>query len=557
MGKGCKKSWVFGIFLGIMLFAAGFAFQSTTVETQAATTGFRTVSGKTYYYKNGKKVKGWLTLGGKKYFLNTKTGVLLKGWQKSSKGPKRYFDSRTGVMYTGMKKIGGKYYYFDYKTGYSKSGFVKAANGTVVRYFSPSTYTMATGWMTNSKNQKWYFASNGKMYMGLKKVGKYYYYFNPKTGIAAKGYVTTSGETRYFNSKYCRMVTGWTKSSKGEYRYFDSKGVMYKGLKKVGSSYYYFNTSNGIAAGGWVTISGNKYYFDKTSFKMVTGTKTIDGIIYTFNSSGVLTSTTDPSKDDNNNNNSNNTSNSYFANDPKPVKQTGSKTIKNYLAGALMPVGQALYIWGGGWNDSTLKGVKANWQNFYLSQSSSYNYNNYRDLSMGNRAKGLDCSGFVGWATYQVMQTKSDVGYGYTVVSGDIGSYYKGKGWGSIVNQNYLSQTNWKVYPGDIGYDEGHTWIILGQCSDKSAVIVHSTPNAGVQIAGTCTPSGNYNSEAVALAKKYMSRYAGYKKYTYNTSTSNYIRRGNYLRWYSSTLSDPDGYKNKTADVILKDLFGF
>ena len=108
MGKVCKKSWIAAIFLGVMLFATGFAFQASTVDAQAATTGFRTVKGKTYYYKNGKKVKGWLTLNGKKYFLNTRTGVLLKGWQRSSRGPKRYFNKKNGVMYTGMKKIGAK-----------------------------------------------------------------------------------------------------------------------------------------------------------------------------------------------------------------------------------------------------------------------------------------------------------------------------------------------------------------------------------------------------------------------------------------------------------------
>ena len=116
-------------------------------------------------------------------------------------------------------------------------------------------------------------------------------------------------------------------------------------------------------------------------------------------------------------------------------------------------------------------------------------------------------------------------------------------------------QTKWKMQPGDIGYDSGHTWIVLGQCSDKSAVIVHSTPQAGCQIAGTCTPDGDYDSQAVALAKTYMSRYKGYTKYEYHPSCGNYIRRGNYLRWYSSTLSDPDGYKNKTAAQILADLY--
>lgn len=547
MGKVCKKSWIVAIFLGVMLFAAGFAVQATTVDAQAATTGFRTVKGKTYYYKNGKKVKGWITLKGKKYFLNTKTGVLLKGWQRTSKGPKRYFNTKTGAMYTGMKKVGGKYYYFDTKTGYTRSGFVKAAKGTVVRYFSPSNYTMAKGWLKNSKGQMWYFASDGKMYMGLKKVGSYYYYFNPSTGIAASGYVTTNGETRYFNSGYKRMVTGWTKSSKGERRYFASNGVMAKGLKKVGSATYYFNTSTGIATSGWVTISGKKYYFDSSTLKMVAGTtRTMNGIVYTFNSSGVMTS----SKSLSSNNTVVNTA--YFANDPKPVAQTGTRTIKNFLAGALKPVGQALYMWGGGhgYDDSVRLGVSSNWQSFYLSQSSSYNYRNYNDLSAANEAKGLDCSGYVGWTTYQTLRTYS------TCVSGEIGALYKGRGWGNIYNQNYLSQTSWKMYPGDIGYDDGHTWIILGQCSDKSAVIVHSTPNAGVQIAGTCTPSGDYDSQAVALARKYMPKYAGYKKYTYNTSVGNYIRRGNYLRW-NSTLSDPDNFKNKTADVILKELFGF
>ena len=224
-----------------------------------------------------------------------------------------------------------------------------------------------------------------------------------------------------------------------------------------------------------------------------------------------------------------------------------------------MPVGKALYVWGGGWNDSTRKGLSdtmTNWYNKWSANPSGYDYNNYRDLSTSNRAKGFDCSGFVGWAAYQVMQTQSNVGYGYTVVSGEIGSYYSGKGWGSIVNQSYLSQNGWTLKPGDIGYNSGHTWIVIGQCSDKSVVIVHSTPQAGVQISGTTTPTGDYSSQAVALAKKYMSMYAGYNIFSYHPSVGNYIRNGNFLRWNSSVLSDPDGYGNMTADQILYDLFG-
>lgn len=541
MKKVCRKAGLLGILLGLMLFAAGFAVHTTTVDVQAATTtGFRTVNGKTYYYKSGKKVKGWLTLGSNKYFLNTKTGVLLKGWQRSSKGSMRYFDSRTGAMYKGFKKIGGNYYYFKPSTGYTVSGFVKTSS-TVVRYFSSGSYTMATGWMKNSKGEKWYFTpSTGIMYRGLKKIGAYYYYFDGTTGAAKSGFLTAAnGNVRYFRGKTYVMATGWLGSSSGKRYYFaKNTGVMYKGFKTVDGKTYYFNPKTGVVTTGWVKENGKTYYINPSTTTITTGTKLIDGKYYVFDSNGVMTgSYTDSSNSG-------------------PTAPTSARTLKNYLAGALQPVGRALYVWGGGWTDSTRKGVSPTWVSWYNSQTSSYNYNNYRDLTTANRIKGLDCSGFVGWASYQVMHTKSVEGGGYTVVSGDIGSYYQNTlKWGRIVNQNYLSQTKWKMQPGDIGYDSGHTWIVLGQCSDKSAVIVHSTPQAGCQIAGTCTPDGDYDSQAVALAKTYMSRYKGYTKYEYHPSCGNYIRRGNYLRWYSSTLSDPDGYKNKTAAQILADLY--
>ena len=541
MKKVCRKAGLLGILLGLMLFAAGFAVHTTTVDVQAATTtGFRTVNGKTYYYKSGKKVKGWLTLGSNKYFLNTKTGVLLKGWQRSSKGSMRYFDSRTGAMYKGFKKIGGNYYYFKPSTGYTVSGFVKTSS-TVVRYFSSGSYTMATGWMKNSKGEKWYFTpSTGIMYRGLKKIGAYYYYFDGTTGAAKSGFLTAAnGNVRYFRGKTYVMATGWLGSSSGKRYYFaKNTGVMYKGFKTVDGKTYYFNPKTGVVTTGWVKENGTTYYINPSTTTITTGTKLIDGKYYVFDSNGVMTgSYTDSSNSG-------------------PTAPTSARTLKNYLAGALQPVGRALYVWGGGWTDSTRKGVSPTWVSWYNSQTSSYNYNNYRDLTTANRIKGLDCSGFVGWASYQVMHTKSGEGGGYTVVSGDIGSYYQNTlKWGRIVNQNYLSQTKWKMQPGDIGYDSGHTWIVLGQCSDKSAVIVHSTPQAGCQIAGTCTPDGDYDSQAVALAKTYMSRYKGYTKYEYHPSCGNYIRRGNYLRWYSSTLSDPDGYKNKTAAQILADLY--
>ena len=185
-----------------------------------------------------------------------------------------------------------------------------------------------------------------------------------------------------------------------------------------------------------------------------------------------------------------------------PTREPGTaKTLKNFMLNALQPVGECLYVWGGGHStsDATRKGVSSAWKSFYNSQSSSYNYGNVSDTS-----KGLDCSGYVGWSVYNVMNTSSGGTY-LTGISNELGPMYAGKGWGSLISLSQLSRDDYTVQTGDIGSDVNHVWIILGQCEDKSAVILHCTPQAGVQIAGTPVPStGNYSSQAVALAEKYM-----------------------------------------------------
>ena len=59
---------------------------------------------------NQKKVTGWQTVNGQKYYYNKK-GNMATGWQTIS-GSKYYFDTSTGVMLTGLQTVNNKKYYF-------------------------------------------------------------------------------------------------------------------------------------------------------------------------------------------------------------------------------------------------------------------------------------------------------------------------------------------------------------------------------------------------------------------------------------------------------------
>ncbi len=101
------------------------------------------------------------------------------------------------------------------------------------------------------------------------------------------------------------------------------------------------------------------------------------------------------------------------------VQSKSIHTTTDFLRNALKPVGQTLYIYGGGWNEAqtgsgteafTL-GLSKEWKSFYNSQDRSYNYENH----MYEIHKGLDCSGYVGWTIYNTLETKSNNGNGYVL----------------------------------------------------------------------------------------------------------------------------------------------
>ena len=269
-----------------------------------------------------------------------------------------------------------------------------------------------------------------------------------------------------------------------------------------------------------------------------------------------------------------------------PVSYTpGERTLKNFLAAAMQPVGTALYVYGGSWDwqdvgssrQSTTIGVPQTWKDFFQSQDENYTYRNNDDHAHSYYPHeawnqyyfaGVDCSAYVAWSVYNTLNTQSGKD-GYVMSStGMAKNFAQDRGFGTWT-QEFAGPEDF--HTGDVFSMNGHVWICLGVCEDGSLVILHSTPSdsrsgapgGGVQISGV---GESEDCQAVALAREYMSKYfpawseryeAAFKAYDDYTSFSG--SSAGKFTWNlagDGVLSDPDGYANMTADEILADLFG-
>lgn len=227
------RKWLKGLILVALLFTGCMFLSNSTTEVQAATAGFKTIGGKTYYIKSdGSKQKGWLTLGKYKYYFNKTTGVQVKGWLSVSGKKTYYFTSKKGAMVTGWMTDSKKH----------------------KRYFNPKTGKLTRGWMKNSKGQKYYFTSG--------------------EGVMATGWMKNSkGQKRYFYSNSGVMATGWLKNT--------SKNIT-----------YYFDTDTGYMYTGLNRISGKLYYFKSNGVMAVSTTVSVNSVTYSISATGVATAKT-------------------------------------------------------------------------------------------------------------------------------------------------------------------------------------------------------------------------------------------------------------------------
>ena len=515
-------------------------------------TGWKKLGGEWYYLtSSGAMATGWVKLNGKYYFMNgsgvmqhdtwvdngayyvNSDGVWVEGKTSQNKA-----ESSQTVSTAGWVSSGGRWWYREADGSYPRNNW-KVINGSWY-YFDGSGW-MVTGWLKRASS--WYYLEpgNGNMVTGWRKIGGTWYYLNPGNGDMAQGWKKIGNVWYYLEPGNGGMATGW---------------------RKIGSTWYYLNPGNGDMATGWTTIGGTRYYMNQDgamvvgwlqlgsdwyymngSGAMLTDWQNIDGSEYYFYSSGAMAVSTVIGGVE-------------IGADGKASRTESQAigTLTKFLKTMIQPVGNTLYVWGGGhdaWTDGDgLRiGMNPKWKQFYNQQGASYNYTKHRY----EYQNGLDCSGLVSWAVYNTYNTKSNQKEtAYSSTSTGFPAYLTNKGFGS-----HGKVSGGTFTPGDVVSMTGHVWVVLGMCSDGSLVIVHATPPV-VQISGTVNTAGSTNSEAVKLANAYMKKYysdaAG--KYNLCIASKAYVNNVDRFQWSSSSMRDPDGLRNMTAAQVLEKLIG-
>ena len=514
-------------------------------------TGWKKLGGEWYYLtSSGAMATGWVKLNGKYYFMNgsgvmqhdtwvdngayyvNSDGVWVEGKTSQNKA-----ESSQTVSTAGWVSSGGRWWYREADGSYPRNNW-KVINGSWY-YFDGSGW-MVTGWLKRASS--WYYLEpgNGNMVTGWRKIGSTWYYL-ASDGKMLTGFQNIGGSKYYLNTGSGAMAVGWLQLGSDWY-YMNGSGAMLTGWQKIGSTWYYLNPTTGKMATGWTTVGGSKYYMNGSG-AMLTDWQNIDGSEYYFYSSGAMAVSTVIGGVE-------------IGADGKASRTESQAigTLTKFLKTMIQPVGNTLYVWGGGhdaWTDGDgLRiGMNPKWKQFYDQQGAAYNYTKHRY----EYQNGLDCSGLVSWAVYNTYNTKSNQKEtAYSSTSTGFPAYLTNKGFGS-----HGKVSGGTFTPGDVVSMTGHVWVVLGMCSDGSLVIVHATPPV-VQISGTVNTAGSTNSEAVKLANAYMKKYysdaAG--KYNLCIASKAYVNNVDRFQWSSSSMRDPDGLRNMTAAQVLEKLIG-
>ena len=282
-----------------------------------------------YYADNGQMLYGNQTIAGNQYYFDLTTGAMKQDelvYNQKAKGLSYY--GKDGKQVKGQVTINNQKY--DFTNGYlkvAKQQLVTFKNKTYLvsgaqvitgqqqfnnhwYYFNPTTGEMATGLTyLPDQNKTVYYNGAGQMQYGQQNIDKHWYYFNPATGAMATGltylpdqnktvYYNQAGQMQYgqqnigghwylFDSVTGAMKTGFQDiADQNKTVYYNQAGQMQYGRQNINGHWYYFDANTGNMQRGWKLAGRDWYYYDAKTGQMQTGNLTINGVNYSLDGNG-------------------------------------------------------------------------------------------------------------------------------------------------------------------------------------------------------------------------------------------------------------------------------
>ncbi|WP_349405930.1 L,D-transpeptidase family protein [Clostridium perfringens] len=255
-------------------------------------TGWLSLGGKRYYLndQDGNMVIGALAIEGKQYYFNS-NGELIKktGWLKGKNletgGICWYYFDEEGNLQKGFKNIDGVNYYFT-ENGFMATGVqnVKQKDGNykLMLFSENGKFIDKAGWYEvkdGSNDSSWYYInSDYTLATGLKEINNKLYYFDPDSGMMISNklqeVVMKDGSKKdyYFNNNGVALINneGWQsqkENNKIMWQYLKNEQPV-SGLQEINGKTYYFNENTSYMETGVVDTGKGIYLFDDNGAKV-------------------------------------------------------------------------------------------------------------------------------------------------------------------------------------------------------------------------------------------------------------------------------------------------
>lgn len=252
-----------------------------------AVSSWRHINGSWYWFDDEGRMAqdGLVQVGGATYGFSS-SGAMRVGWYLDSTGSTsawRYF-SGSGALVKGWLSDGGRWYWLDPADGSMATG-LKECNDTPY-IFNSSGAMLSSQWALVDNN--WYYAdSNGLLHGGWLLLGNSWYYLDPGSHIMLTGFMQV-GSSTYFLTSSGAMATGWALAD-GTWYYAASNGAIQRGRWiKSGNAWYYLDDVSGAMRTGEFAVGSTRYFsYDSGAMASSCWINLNDGMAWA-NSSGAL-----------------------------------------------------------------------------------------------------------------------------------------------------------------------------------------------------------------------------------------------------------------------------